>query len=539
MMKKYYKIIIYIIIMNLVLSGCVEKKSEEFQTSNKESYLIYDIGEVPESFSKFNEYNSKGNEILKALFTGLVCEDSNTMQIKSALAEKWDVSKDKTEYTFHIKNNAKWSDGTDISASDFVDFFKSILSSKYGDVYAYELRFIYGAKAYNQGKSDFNDVAIKALDDKTLRIRLNNPCNYFLSILSRPEFALREFNGSLENWKKEYKKIKYTGPYTLTNVSEDTLLITKNQNYVMKDEVISNKMKLKFYNKLTNISAYSITDFDSDTIDMFSNPPTSEIERLKKDNQVKIFPTFNVDAIYFNLKNSSVTNSVDFRRAISAAIDRKNLIDNLPQGVISPCYNFVDDKIQGNITSSDLFGKMNLKEIASELTKSGYTNPNKVTVVFEESSLNRKMCQLITDNINKNIKDSGVNEKINFDLKGYNRKDINEILKKGEYDIYFGQYNIAYNNPESFLEMWNSNSPFNMTGYSNIAYDDFMYSLSVSTDKNKIDEYSRKMYEQLFFDMPMVPICYKNNMICAKKFIDGISEDKYGTLIISELKYHK
>ncbi len=539
MMKKYYKIIIYIIIMNFVLSGCVEKKSEEFQTSNKESYLVYDIGEVPESFSKFNEYNSKSNEILKALFTGLVCEDSNTMQIKSALAEKWDVSKDKTEYTFHIKNDAKWSDGTGITASDFVDFFKSILSSKYGNSYAYELRFIYGAKAYNQGKADFNDVAINALDDKTLRIRLNNPCNYFLSILSRPEFTLREFNGSLENWKKEYKKIKYTGPYTLTNVSEDTLLITKNQNYAMKDEVISNKLKLKFYNKLTNISAYSITDFDSDTIDMFSNPPTSEIERLKKDNQVKIFPTFNVDAIYFNLKNSSVTNSVDFRRAISAAIDRKNLIDNLPQGVISPCYNFVDKKIQGNITSSDLFGKMDLKEIASELTKSGYANPNKVTVVFEESSLNRKMCQLITDNINKNIKDSGANEKINFDLKGYNRKDINEILKKGEYDIYFGQYNIAYNNPESFLEMWNSNSPFNITGYSNIAYDDFMYSLSVSTDKNKIDEYSRKMYQQLFFDMPMVPICYKNNMICAKKFIGGISEDKYGALIISQLKYHK
>ncbi|WP_234121734.1 peptide ABC transporter substrate-binding protein [Clostridium hydrogenum] len=538
-MKKYYKIIIYIIIMNFVLSGCVEKKSEEFQTSNKESYLVYDIGEVPESFSKFNEYNSKSNEILKALFTGLVCEDSNTMQIKSALAEKWDVSKDKTEYTFHIKNDAKWSDGTGITASDFVDFFKSILSSKYGNSYAYELRFIYGAKAYNQGKADFNDVAINALDDKTLRIRLNNPCNYFLSILSRPEFTLREFNGSLENWKKEYKKIKYTGPYTLTNVSEDTLLITKNQNYAMKDEVISNKLKLKFYNKLTNISAYSITDFDSDTIDMFSNPPTSEIERLKKDNQVKIFPTFNVDAIYFNLKNSSVTNSVDFRRAISAAIDRKNLIDNLPQGVISPCYNFVDKKIQGNITSSDLFGKMDLKEIASELTKSGYANPNKVTVVFEESSLNRKMCQLITDNINKNIKDSGANEKINFDLKGYNRKDINEILKKGEYDIYFGQYNIAYNNPESFLEMWNSNSPFNITGYSNIAYDDFMYSLSVSTDKNKIDEYSRKMYQQLFFDMPMVPICYKNNMICAKKFIGGISEDKYGALIISQLKYHK
>ncbi|MFL0253062.1 peptide ABC transporter substrate-binding protein [Clostridium neuense] len=532
-MNKLYKVIINTIIICLMFTGCVEKKTKEFQTSVKNNSITYAIGTVPESLTASQDRNVKTNEFLKALFSGLVYEDDKTMEIKPGLAERWEVSKDKMQYTFHIRDNAMWSDGQKITAQDFYVFFKEMLSPQTNNVNVYDLRYIYGEEAYNSGKTSFDKVAINAIDDNTLIIRLNSPCDYFLSILSEPQFFLREINRNTDKWQENYLKIKYSGPFRITYVSQGLITLKKNSNYFMKDSVKSNELKLKFYNDGENASAYSVTDFDSNSIDIFSNPPTTEINRLKQSNHVKNFSTLSIYALSFNMNKVS---DINFRKAINLLTSRNKLVQNMPKETISPIYNFVPSSIRQNYIGANMFKDAVPLEGFEDLKKSGYDSDNKILLVYEEGTFNRKICENYIDSINKNIQTVDKNKKINFELKGYNKSNLCKILKNGDYDMFLGEYNISFNNPMSFLEMFSSKSPFNLNKYSSVVYDNLIYSMINSNNANKSSEYYYKAIKQLVDDLPVIPMCIKNNIVCMSPIISELNQNPYGEIIISSIK---
>jgi len=532
-MKKLYKITVSIIIACLIFTGCVKKKTEYVETSVKNNSIVYCIGEVPKSFITSQNRDAKTNEILRAFFSGLVYEDDKTREIKPGLADKWEISNDKMQYTFHIRDNVKWSNGEKITAQDFCDFFKALLSQKSNNIYNYDLRYIYGEEAYNSGKASFDDVAINAVNNSTLRIRLNSPCDYFLSILSEPQFFLREINESTDNWMKNYLKIKYSGPFKVSCISKDIISLKKNNNYFMQDSVKSNELKLKFYNNGENMSAYSVTDFDSNNIDIFSHPPISETDRLKKNNHVKIFTTLNVGAVYFNMRKSS---DVNFRKAINLLTSRNELTKNVPSGVISPIYNFVPASIKENYITSNIFSDAVPAEGVKVLKESQYKSSNKIVFVYEENSFNREICQSYINSINKKIKTIDKNEEINFELKGYNKNKLYDVLKSGNYDMFLGEYNISFNNPMSVLEIFYSKSPLNINGYSSTAYDDFIYSLTNLNNLDKNNKYYSDIVKQLTVDLPVIPLYIKNNMVCMSPIVGELNENSYGEVNISSIK---
>lgn len=532
-MNKIYKITASVMITCLIFTGCVEKKTEYLQTSTRNKPVAYGIGVVPQSLTASKNRDTKSNEILRTLFSGLVYEDDSSMEIEPGLAEKWEVSKDKMQYTFHIRNNAMWSDGEKITAQDFYDFFREILSPQTDNIYAYDLRYIYGEEEYNSGKVSFDQVAINVIDNSTLRIRLNSPCDYFLRILSEPQFFLREINKSTSNWKKDYLKIKYTGPFKISYISQGTITIKKNNYYFMKDKVKSNELKLKFYNDEENVSAYSVTDFDSNNIDIFSNPPLTEINRLKKSNHIKSFSTLNIYALYFNMKKISDSN---FRNAISLLTSRTEIAKDMPKESISPIYNFIPSSLKENYIMTNTFEESAPSEGVEILKKSKYENDDKFVIAYEENDFNRKLCESYINSINKNIRSVDKSEKINFELKGYNKNNLYEVLKNGDYDMFFGEYNISFSNPMSFLEMFSSKSPFNLNKYSSTTYDDLMYGLVNSNNLAKNNEYCYKMIKQLTVDLPVIPICIKNNVICMSPLVTELRENPYGDIIISSIK---
>lgn len=532
-MNKLYKITASMIIASLIFTGCVKKKTEYLQTSVKNDSIVYDIGSVPKSLTSSKQRDPKANEILRAFFSGLVYEDPKTMEIKPALAEKWEISKDKTQYTFHIRENARWSDGKKITAQDFYDFFKGILSVKANNIYAYDLRYIYGEEAYNSDRASFDGVAINASNDSTFTIRLNSPCDYFLDILAEPQFFLRQINDNTENWKKNYLKMKYSGPFKISYISDGVITLKKNDNYFLKDSVKNNELKLKFYDDSENVSAYSVTDFDSNSVDAFSNPPISEINRLKQSNHVKDFSTFNIGAVYFNMKKSS---DVNFRKAISLLTSRSELAKSISKEVISPIYNFIPSNVKQNYITTNMFSEAVPSEGIDALKESEYESDNKVVLVYEENAFTRNVCQKYVDSINKNIKSIDKSKKINFELKGYSKSNLYEVLKNGDYDMFFGEYNISFDNVMSFLEMFSSKSPFNINKYSSSNYDNLIYSFVNSSDQNKNNEYYYKMIKQLAADLPVIPIFIKNNMVCMNPIVSELNENQYGEIIISSIK---
>ena len=122
--------------------------------------------------------------IVFTLLEGLTTPDAKDLHPTPGAAQSWDISADGTVYTFHLRPNAKWSDGAPVNADDFLFAYRRMLSPKLASEYSYMLYVMKNAENYNKGKvTDFNTVGVKALDPLTLQITLNSPTAYFLSLV--------------------------------------------------------------------------------------------------------------------------------------------------------------------------------------------------------------------------------------------------------------------------------------------------------------------------------------------------------------------
>lgn len=529
-MKSFIKALSVFLIISFTLVGCVEKKEKSISTGNKEKYLVYDIGEISQDLYSLDSKNIKNNELLNILFSGLVYEDYNTMQIKPGLADKWTISQDGMEYTFHIRNGLKWSNSDNMTAYDIYDFFKKILSCENKKLYGYDLNCIYGVDDYIKGKVSFDKVAINVINDNTIRIRLNSPCSYFLKKLAQPIYNVRKMDVNLKNWTKYYSTINYSGPYTISKISDNTVLFKKNNNYFLKDNINLNKFNMKYHHDEKNVSAYAVTDFEnSKDVDIFLNPPLSEISKLKDKGEAKVFKTWNTLAIYFNLNKSSICSNINFRKAVTCLLDRNKIVNSVPDNIITSENTFVPYELFRAGDCENLFKNLDLKSGVENFDKSGYCERQNIKVVYKENNLNRQICEEMIHSINEELKSQNKCE-INFDIEGYDEKDLNEIIKQEKYDIYFGEYNIWYNSAVSFFEMLDSNSPENLN-YKNLSYDDYVYYLHNLNGDN--DNTLKSMEKQLINDLPVVPIALKNNVVCRKEKFKNLKENKYGELMVN------
>ena len=171
-------------LISLFLVGCGsgEKKSA---TGEELKILKITVGSEPEDIDPHVVTGVPEHHIIAALTEGLVAEDSVDLHPVPGVAESWELSEDGKVYTFQIREDAKWSNGDSVTASDFAESYKRILTPALASKYAYMLFVMQGAEAYSTGKlKDFSKVGVKAINNRTLQISLNAPTPYFLSLLN-------------------------------------------------------------------------------------------------------------------------------------------------------------------------------------------------------------------------------------------------------------------------------------------------------------------------------------------------------------------
>jgi oligopeptide transport system substrate-binding protein len=170
----------------LSTTGCL-KRETAVQRGNREQVLHRSVGyEVTELDPHLVTGVAEGN-VLRALFEGLVTEDPVDLHPVPGVAERWEVSADTLVYTFHLRAGARWSNGEPVTAADFVASFRRILTPSLAADYANMLYILQGAEAFHKGATkDFSQVGATALDARTLRLTLEHPAPYFLSLLTNP-----------------------------------------------------------------------------------------------------------------------------------------------------------------------------------------------------------------------------------------------------------------------------------------------------------------------------------------------------------------
>ncbi|MGH4118359.1 peptide ABC transporter substrate-binding protein [Clostridium sp.] len=512
--------------MMMLTSGCVEKK---VKPSTSRKYLVYNLGELPSDLSMADNDNARQKDLLLALFEGLVREDKYG-KIVPAMAEYY-ISEDKIGYTFKLRENIHYSDGTVIKARDFVKFFLDTLLEK-DNIYAKELYCIFGAKDFSMGKVNVDGVAIAAKDDFTLEIRLNSPNDYFLNILSNPVFTLRENNLNLKNWKDNYEEIKYSGPFIIKDVNQDgEITLRKNEDYWRAKQIVSNEMLFtSIKDEEKALADFETTEITSTSkIDVFVSPPISEVISLSMENKTEVIPSQTMYYLTFNLKTKNEADEKDildlnFRNAISSTIDRELIIQTVSKDLAVPAINYTQFS-GGDVDNSKLiFNVFGDRDKGKEYLKNSTFDKKKLTIIYESENFDTKISKEIAQYIDDNLD-------IDVVCTGYEKDELVKVIMSGNYDIVFSKIDDEYGDVYKFFSRWTSNSSYNIYGYNNLEYDKIIESaIMENNNKNKIEMY-KDAQQILAKDLPCIPVYIGNTIICKKENIKDIYTTKNGNLV--------
>lgn len=170
-------------LLGLLITGCKPRETL-VERGNREGILHLSVGSEPSDLDPHTVTGLGEAKLVQTLFDPLVSFEPGTLAPVPALAERWEISADGLTYTFHLRADAKWSDGSDLTAQDCVDSWQRILTPSLGADYAYFLYLLRGAEAFHKGQTaDFSTVGAVARDARTLVATLTHPAPYFLQAL--------------------------------------------------------------------------------------------------------------------------------------------------------------------------------------------------------------------------------------------------------------------------------------------------------------------------------------------------------------------
>jgi oligopeptide transport system substrate-binding protein len=482
-------------------------------TSSKDTVSVIDAGE-PQTMDPAHNSSVDGSTKILHLFEGLTRVDKDGKTVPG-IAEKWDISADGLTYTFHLRNS-KWSDGQPLKAQDFQYEWLRVLDQKTASEYAFLLFYIKNAEEFNSGKAKAEDVGIKATNDNTLVVTLKAPCTYFLDLCNQVTYApvrqdLVEKNG--DKWTQDPTTYIGNGAYKLVSWKHnDVIEMTKNDNYWDS----KNAAFIKNINfKLVEDQNAALSGFESGEIDGLLNNqvPVTEIKRLMKENQLKLYPSLGIYYFEFSVKNAPFDN-VKLRQAMSLAIDRDYLVQNIAGAGQKPANAFVPYGTKGVDPSKDfrsesgagdfISSKPDIEKAKKLLADAGYPDGKglpAIEVVYNTNTNHQKISEYLQEQWKKNL---GIDVKIsNMEFKVLIPK-----RQKHDFQISRAGWMADYNDPMTFLDIFTQGNGNNDCDFDNPQYEKLIAEAR-STGDNKVRMKDFHDAEKILMDeMPVIPLYY-------------------------------
>ncbi|WP_110932159.1 peptide ABC transporter substrate-binding protein [Paenibacillus bouchesdurhonensis] len=498
--------------------------------------LRVNLSAEPPTFDPGQAQDSQANTVLKTMYEGLSRMDDHGQPVPAA-AEKWDV--DGTKYTFHLRQDAKWSNGDPVTAHDFVFAWERVLSPNTTPAapYAYQLYYLKNGQEYNEGKiTDFSQVGVKAADDYTLEVELVAPTPYFLGLTSFYTFyPVHQSVKDDAKWAVDASKMIVNGPFTLTNWTKgQTIEVTKNDNYWDKDSIKLNKITMS----LVNSGATEITSYRNNELDRAGHPngeiPTDQIPIVQKEleDEYKVKGIASTYYYQFNLTAKPFDND-KIRKAFAMAIDRQIIVDKVTLGGQLPAFGFIPPGIAGvndeyRTEVKDDYFTENLEEakklLEEGMKEEGYTKLPDITLTYNSSEGHKKIALAVADMWKNNLGVDVKTENQEWGVFIENRQNLN-------YQVARAGWSADYNDPMTFIDMWTSNSGNNDIGFKNEEYDKLIAEAKATEDNTKRNENFKKAEEILVKDnMAIMPIYYYTNVAVEKPWLKGVSLDFSGAI---------
>lgn len=329
-------VIFMCLFVGLFAAGCSKKQAKDLKTA----HLNFGRNVYTLDPRKAEEESSQNLTLM--LYDGLTRLDKDG-KLQLALAESYTLSSDKKTYTFTLRE-AKWSDGSPITARDFEYSWKKILSPDFDSPIKHDLYIFAGAKQASKGELAFDAVGIQALDDKTLRVTLEYPAPYFLDMIaSTPYFyPVKADIDTLKTNAFNSTKGIYSGPFTLTRYKPGhSIRVEKNPTYWDADAVKLNAIEISCVSDMhTELALFERGELDWAGQPISLGLPIDAIDQLQKEGRLKTAKPSKLYLYFFNVERAPF-NNVKMRRAFSFAINRADIVEHVTQGGQKPALGFV------------------------------------------------------------------------------------------------------------------------------------------------------------------------------------------------------
>ena len=504
-------LLILITLFLLVFVSCDNQKSKN---SFKEGEIAITLGGEPRTLDPTLNSLSFGSVYMIHFFEGLTKKDDKD-NVVAGMAESWDISKDGLKYTFHLRTNAKWSDGKPVVASDFEYAIKRAANPETGASYSHMLNVIKNASLVISGKAKVDDLQVKALDDYTLEIVLENPAPYFLEYISvsSPYFPVRkdiveEFG---DEWGRKPETYIVNGPYIMTERKTDEKIVMEvNPNYYAKDEIIAKKITVVIMSD-SNTALAAIRE--GTILFSYLEAPMGEIPTLLKENYLLQERGFGIFFLEMNTLKGVLTNK-NIRRALAIAFDRNYIISNVIKMDQIPAGAFVTTGMKdydggdfrengGNYIDVDNYQK-NIEEAKRLFAEAGYPNGEGFPVLELRSTPGyfTVICEAIQEMYKNNLG-------IDIFIKSEEYNTTYQAMVQKDYDLARSGWNADFSDPMSVLNFFSKTSAVNHTGFESEEFNNLLEFASKTQNQKERMESLHKAENILFDYMPVIPIIYR------------------------------
>ncbi len=479
-------------------------------------------GGEPQELDPYIVTGVSEQHLLMSLFEGLVTEDPVDLHPVPGVAERWDASPDGKVYTFHLRRDAKWSNGDPVTARDFLESYKRMLAPSLAAEYSYMHFVVKNAEAYNGGKiTDFNQVGYAALDDYTFQVTLENPTPYFLSLIIHPSWypvhlpTIRKYGDPYlrgSKWTRAGRLVG-NGPFVLTKWRvNDVIIVKKSPTYWDRDRVRLNEIHfLPIDSDDTEERA-----FRAGQLQVTYMLPVTKIDFYKKNypDLLKIEPYLGTYFYRINVTKPPL-NDKRVRRALSLTIDRESLVADVTRGGQLPAFCLTPAGTAGYTCRTQLHE--DVAEAKRLLAEAGYPDGKNfptIELLYNTLEAHRVIAESIQQMWKKNL---GIDvQLVNQEWKVY--LDAQRTLN---YQVCRASWIGDYNDPNSFLDMWLTGGGNNETGWSNLEYDRLIAEAARTTDPRQRLDVFQKAEAILLDELPMIPIYFYTHVNARRPEVKG------------------
>ena len=501
--------------------------------STGEKILSVQVGPDPETIDPALNSAVDGGNMLLHSFECLLAVDQNG-QLAPGQAESWETSEDGLTWTFHLRDGLKWSDGSDLTANDFVYSWKRVCDPMVAAPYAETVLSM--VEGYDKAiEGDLDALQVAATDNNTLVVTLSAPCSYFGSLaafatLSPVQQATVEANG--DAWATKAETYISNGPFYVSDwVPGSYIMMTKNPYYWNADAIKLDGIK---WNLIEDSNA-AYSAYQTGEVLMIKDVPTEEIPSLKENADFYVDPIIGTYYLSMNIDREPFNNA-DVRKALSLAIDRDYVANTLMQGTYSPAGNFMGpgwidtdgkqfkDNANGGKEYIDTTNyEADLEEAKQLLADAGYPNGEGFpTITYSTNDAGYH--KVVAEYLQQAWAELGIDLQVDI----VEWASFTPMRRNGDYDVARNGWVGDYSDPSNMLDLFYSTNGNNDGKFNNADYDAAMELSRTTLDAAERSTALHNAEDILMEEAGCIPVAYYNDFWLQSDKITGSWHSPYG-----------